>query len=505
MTSGERTPRTVTEVLLATARAHPDRDAYVDGGRRCTYAELDRRSGGFAAALAAHGVRPGDVVAITVPSSIEFAVAYLGATRARAVTSAVNQRLGDAERASILARTNPVVTVAPAAAAVPPEAGTVVRIGSEFDTWCEHDPDPALDAAACSAPREEIVAVVWTSGTTGAPKGATYDHAALAANSAGMGDLCRPADRRLVSLPFAHMGYMTRVWDDLANGVTMVLGTEPWSPAEHLRLIEAERITMATGVPTQWTLVLAHPDLATTDLGSLRLAGIGAAAIPPELVHAMREHLGCPVMTRYTSTEAGLISGTRLGDAPDVVAHTVGVASPIVDIRIVAVDDEHDVTAAGEVGEIRVRSAAMFRGYWRDPQRTAEALDADGFLRTGDLGHFGPDGNLRIVGRLKEMYIRGGYNVYPVEIEQALRDHPLVRDAAVVGAPAPVLGEIGVGFVVPADPANLPTLDALREWCRDRLADYKSPDRLVIVPELPVNATHKIDKTRLTTIAKEHV
>ncbi len=495
-------PATVADLLAAAVRAHPDRDAYVHEGRRVTYAELDRASAGFAATLLALGVVPGDVVCLLIPSSIEFAACYLGAIRAGAITSAVNQRLAGPERASIVRRTEPRVTVALDDQQVPDDAGRIVRaseLGLAFASPARRTPAPA-------DPTDQV-AIVWTSGTTGEPKGAIYDHDALRTIHEGMGDLTRPGDRRLVSLPFAHMGYMTRIWDELAARTTLVLVGEPWTAARQIELIAAERITMVTGVPTQWELVLAHPSLTTADCSSLRLAGVGGSAVAPDLVRRMREQLGCAVITRYTSTEAGLISGTRISDDDETIANTVGVASPVVDLRIVDPGTEQPV-ADGEVGEIRSRSRAMFRGYWRDPERSAAALDADGYLRTGDLGAIGDDGNLRIVGRLKEMYIRGGYNVYPAEVEAVLTSHAAVEQAAVVGSPAPVLGEIGVAFVVPVTPSEPPALETLRAWCREHLADYKAPDRLVVVDALPVPAGHKTDKRalaeRAATLTEEH-
>ncbi len=491
---------------------HPEREAVVHAGARITYGELAQRSGALAAAMRSDlGVRPGDVVVSTLPSSIDFVVTYLAAIRCRAITSAINTRLGASERKSIIDRTEPRLTIVPTGSeALPPGAGRVLH-AAEIPLLVSGAPRPvpaapAHDPPAHDPPAHDPVAIVWTSGTTGAPKGAVYDHAALRAIHAGMGDLTHPGDRRLVSLPFAHVGFMTRIYDEIVSGTTLVIVGEPWSAAEQLRLIESERITMATGVPTQWTLVLAQPDLATTDVSTLRLAGIGGAAVDPALVRAVREALRCPVMHRYTSTEAGLATGTRLGDPDEVVAQTVGVASPVVTLRLVDPASGADVTGSpGTVGEIRLRSPAMFCGYWRDPELSAAALDDDGFLRTGDLGTMRSGGNLRIVGRLKEMYIRGGYNVYPSEVEGVLADHPAVTQAAVVAAAAAVLGEIGVAFVVLAPGAPAPSLAELRDWCADRLADYKSPDRLVIVDSLPVNAGHKIDKQALASAAKEQV
>jgi acyl-CoA synthetase (AMP-forming)/AMP-acid ligase II len=255
---------------------------------------------------------------------------------------------------------------------------------------------------------------------------------------------------------------------------------------------------MATGVPTQWQLVLEHPDVARTDFSTLRVAGIGAAAIPPDLVRRMREVLGCPVITRYTCTEAGVTTSTLVTDSPDVIATTVGRPTPDVELRIVDPATGSD-QPVGAVGEILSRSPAMMVGYWRDPELTATVVDPNGWLHTGDLGVIGDDGNLRIVGRLKEMYIRGGYNVYPAEVEAALSDHPAIARVGVVGAPDPVLGEVGVAFVVPAPDADRGTLDreAVRGWCRERVADYKAPDRVVVVDELPMTPMLKIDKRAL--------
>lgn len=479
--------RTTADLLREAALAHPEREAYVHGDRRVTYAELDRMADGIATTLLDRGVRRGDVVCLLLPSSIDFAACYLGALRVGAITSAINLRLGGSERASILERTDPVVVI----------DGSGELLPAAFDA---PPPDPArLPHLEPTDP----TCVVWTSGTTGVPKGAVYDHARQEAISRNMGELTRPDDRRLVVLPFPHVGYMTRMWDELANATTIVLVGEPWSATETLRLIRDERITMATGVPTQWQLVLAHPDVTHTDFSRIRVAGIGAASIAPELIHRMCNMLGCPVITRYTSTEAGICTSTRVGDPDEVVATTVGRPASEVELRII--DRDGHVLPTGEVGEIICRSPAMMREYWRDPQLTATVIDVDGFLHTGDLGVLGDDGNLRVVGRLKEMYIRGGYNVYPAEVEAVLAEHPAIDRAAVVGAPDAVLGEIGVAFLVPArsaDPGAL-GLDALRAWCRERLTDYKAPDRVVVLDELPVTAMHKIDKQALAAQARE--
>ena len=490
--------RLVGDLLRDIAQTEPEREAYVHGEKRATYAWLDRAADGFAATLLDRGVRRGDVVCLMLSSSMKFAVCYLGALRAGAVTSAINLRLGATEVASIIARTQPTLTVLGDDAVLPdgPDAGDVLGVTDLRDAFAAESA-VTLPALSPTAP----TCIVWTSGTTGAPKGAVYGHETQAAISRNIGQLTETGDRRLVVLPFAHVGYMTRMWDELAHRTTIVLAGEPWSATETLRLIRDEHITMATGVPTQWNLVLDHPDVARTDFSELRVAGVGAAAIPPELIRRMRAVLGCPVITRYTSTEAGVCTSTLIGDSDDVVANTVGRPAPDVELRIID-PATGAARAPDETGEVTCRSPAMMSGYWRDPELTATVIDSNGFLHTGDLGVIGDDGNLRIVGRLNEMYIRGGYNVYPTEVETVLSDHPAVERAAVVGTPDPVLGEIGVAFLVVSD-ASAVELEALRTWCRERLADYKAPDRIVIVDDLPVTAMLKVDKRALAARALE--
>ncbi|HYA69070.1 MAG TPA: AMP-binding protein, partial [Acidimicrobiales bacterium] len=242
-------------------------------------------------------------------------------------------------------------------------------------------------------------------------------------------------------------------------------------------------------------------------LSALRIAGTGAARVPPELVRDMRVRLGCPVVVRYTSTEASLGTGTVASDPDDVVATTVGRPVPGVELAIVGTDGRP--VAPGEIGRVRLRSGAVMRGYVGDCAggveidvvSTAAVLDADGWVTTGDLGTIGEDGNLRLVGRVSEMYIRGGYNVYPAEVEAALGAHPALRAAAVVGVPDPVLGEIGVAYVVAAGSGVPPTVELLREWCVARLADYKAPDRMAVVDELPLTPMGKVDKRALAVRA----
>lgn len=484
-------------LLREAAAAHPDRDAYVEDGARLSFAGWDRAADGVASGLAERGVGRGSVVALLVPSSIDYAVCYQAAMRLGAITSGINPRLGPNEIASIVERTRPAVLVVDGAAPAPaPDvlAATVVVRRDEVAVWRELDPLrrlPSLDPT-------DAVAIVWTSGTTGTPKGAVFDHRRLRAMATAAGALSAPGDRRLSPLPFAHVGYMTRPWDEIERGITTIITPTPWRAGDAIRLMHDERVTVAQGVPAQWSLMLAHPDLDTAELSSLRLAATGAAPAAPELIRELRERLGCPVVVRYASTEASVITGSRPGDPDHVVARTVGRAGAGVEVAVTAEDGRP--LPVGQVGTVRVRSAAVMREYWRDEEATKAVLAPDGWLATGDLGRLDADGNLTLAGRRSELYIRGGYNVYPSEVEAALSGHPRVREVAVVGIDDPVLGEIGVAVVVPAMPGKAPVLDDLRAWCRERLADYKAPDRLVVVDELPLTPMSKIDKGALRAL-----
>ncbi len=504
---------TVTDVLRAASTANPDVEAYVEPAthdsprRSMTFGQWDRAADGVAGLLAGHGVVRGSVVCLLLPSSIDYMIGYAAAVRLGAVTSGINLRLAAPEVHSILQRTRPVVTVVEdGAVADRGPAGVVVERSALVEAV--HGPAPATwpDLA-----RTDPVAVVWTSGTTGLPKGAVFDHANLAAVARGTDVLSEPGDRRLSPLPFAHVGSMTRLWDEIANGITTVITPTPWRAADTVSIMAEERITVAQGVPTQWALVLAQPDLDRADLSSLRIAGTGASRVPSELVAAMRRRLGVPVVVRYTSTEASLGTGTVPGDPDEVVATTVG--RPVPGVLLAITDDTGRMRRVGDVGRVRLRSEAVMRGYWGGPTigpgadgvvydrpSTDAVLADDGWLTTGDYGYTDPAGCLHLVGRANELYIRGGYNVYPAEVEAVLGGHPAVAQVAVVGAPDPVLGEIGVAFVVPAsgaaaDEAEL--LAAFQGLARSSLADYKAPDRVVLVDGLPLTSMMKVDKRSL--------
>ena len=313
--------------------------------------------------------------------------------------------------------------------------------------------------------------------------------------SVGAGPLRAAFDRRISPTPFSHVGYMTHVAEEIGYVITTVIPAAPWKAEAVLALMADEGVTVGQGVPSQWRLLLDRPEFDHTDLSRIRICGTGAAPVPPSLVREMQERIGCPVVIGYTSTEAALTTGSLPGDSPEVIARTVGRARSNVELRVV--DDAGSEVPAGEVGNVECRSAAAMRGYWRDADRTAEVLRPDGWLRTGDGGWLDEDGYLTLVGRRTEMYMRGAYNVYPVEVERVVSEHPAVSQVAIVAKPDPVLGEIGVAFVVPAAETDPPSLDDLRAWTRQAIADYKAPDVMELVSELPLTAMGKVDKRAL--------
>jgi acyl-CoA synthetase (AMP-forming)/AMP-acid ligase II len=467
----------------------PGAEAVVDGGRRLTFAGWWQQSAITAGGLAAVGVGTHDVVCLLLPSSADFAVCYLAAMRLGAIVTAVNPRLGGTEIAHILNKVEPRLVVTAEPARIPVGLGAAVRTPSELTRVGE----PADGFAVTAADSPAVI--VWTTGTTGMPKGAWFDHESLQIMARNMGPLSAPGDRKLMPVPFAHAAFMTRVYDQLMYRAALIITPREWTARSMLDLMVRERVTVGQGVPTQWEKLIALDGLDTADLSRLRLVSTGAGRVPPSLVLAMRERLGCPVVVRYASTELPLTCGTGLHDPAEIVSSTVG--RPLGDVELEIRTDAGEALPAGSSGRVFLRSRGSMRGYWRDPGRTAETMAPDGWIATSDVGSVDSAGNLTIIGRMDDAYIRGGYNVHPSEVERVLLAHPRIQRAAVVGSPAPVIGELGVAFVVAADGVPAPAADEVRAWCRDRIADYKAPDVVVSVEDLPVNATYKIDRTEL--------
>ncbi len=508
---------TLGGLLRTAAREAPDAPAFRYREERLTFGDWDALADRMAAAFAARGVGPGDVVALLLPSTPFYLAAYLGAARLGAVTTGINVRYRRSEIGHILRRAGARLVLAVArwhdvdftalldglrgeVAPFPDvvrvdgdglRAGTAAAVAAVAG-GARPAPDVAVDP-------EAPVAIVFTSGTTGAPKGAWYAHRSLMAVAAiearrHPGGMPARQAHLAAGLSFAHVGTMIRVALQLAN-LTETIVHDTFEPAAVLAEIERARLLHLGAIPTQMIMLLDHPDRPARDLSSLRSVLLGGAPVSPALVRRVRETLGATVSVRYSSTEVGIATASLPDDPPELLATTVGRATPGVELRVIDADGRP--LPPHTVGEVVVRSPATMRGYWNDPAATAATLDADGWVHTGDLGALDADGRLRLFGRRSEMFIRGGYNVYPAEVEDVLARHPKVARAAVVGAPDAVFGEVGWAFVVPRHANDAPTLAELRAFVGAELASFKRPDGLTVVDDLPVTAMYKVDKQAL--------
>jgi acyl-CoA synthetase (AMP-forming)/AMP-acid ligase II len=500
------------DVVREAAVRYADTPVYVcPDGAVLSYADLDAVSEEVAVALRARGVGEGDVVALLLPSGPHFAVAYAAAAKIGAITAGVNDRLTPTERRRCLSVAHPRLVVASKALAGATEPALADGVGDVVEV----DADDRAPGAVLgelrmrpAAPRgiattipsdvDRPVAVVFTSGTTGEPRGAVFADRQLEAISDIDGARKWGAGGRgLSSTSFAHLGYMTKLPQALRGGGTTFL-MDKWSAGEALDMVQRHRVTTLGGIPTQLALMLRHERFASTDTSSVRAIAIGGGPASASLVREARKAFGVPVVVRYTCTEAGVGVGTAADDPPEDAELTVGRARPGVELTI---RDEGDETVSGgEIGQVCLRSPAAMVGYWRDPLATAEAFTADGAVRTGDLGYVDDRGRLHLEGRIKEMYVRGGYNVYPLEVENVLAEHPDVAHVAVVARADTVMGEVGVAVVVPRRGSTAPTLESLRTHARERLAAYKLPEAILITDELPRTAMEKVDRRALATL-----
>ncbi|HVL32345.1 MAG TPA: class I adenylate-forming enzyme family protein [Actinomycetota bacterium] len=466
----------IAQLLRRTATREPDTVAFVDGDRRLTYAEWDWLSDRAAFSLWAEGARPGDVIALVLQPSIAYPIAYLGAAKIGCVTAGINPRLAPPEIEHVLDDC---------------DARMLVTDDERFaDDPMSFTPErvlrPGSSPPEVERTEDDPVAIVYTSGTTGLPKGAVFASGALGAVrriDAAVDTQARPVG--IQAIPMAHVGFMTKIGSFIDRAATSVL-LPRWSAREALEVVARERVTVLGGIPTQLTLMMHDAAFASTDRSSLRSIVLGGAPATSGLVREIREAFGAPVTVRYSCTELALCTATRSGDPEDVAAQTVGKPLPEVDLVIRHAGNDG-------VGEICARSPAMMTRY----ARGTPPFDEHGFFCTGDLGWVDHSGNLRITGRAKEMYIRGGYNVYPVEVEAALVSHPDITAAAVIGVPDEVLGEKGIAFVTARAGAQALDPDALKVFLRARLADYKVPDVIRFRTALPLTSMFKIDKRAL--------
>ena len=484
-------------------RRFGDRAAFVaDAGWPLSYADLDRLSDEAAAGLLARGVAVGDVVALALPSTPEYAVAYAALAKIGAITTGINPRSTAPERAAVLAVADPALVLATSDLA--PTDLTRVELVDLTDR--ADDVLTTLRRRGRGAPvpvlpddPDRLVTIVFTSGTTGTPKGAVFGERELAAvTAADVGDQWDGGGPMLSGTQFAHVGFMTKLPWYLRLGTTTHL-LDRWRAADVLRLIADEHMASIGGVAPQLALLLRLADFDEHDLSAVKTIVMGGALSPPALVRAARERIGAAYSIRYSSTESGGVGTATAFDADDDEAFfTVGRPRSGVELEIRSEDDQP--LAPGEIGEIVLRSPTQLRYYWQDPDATAATI-RDGWVHSGDLGFIDPEGCLRLAGRAKEMFIRGGYNVYPLEVEAVLASHPDVAEIVIAPRPDPVMGEIGVAVVVPRHADRPPSLDELRAYGRKRLSSHKLPEALRVVDALPLTAMQKVD--RKTLVAHE--
>jgi len=508
---------TIPAVVERAAALFGRREGLVDGDRRLSFADVAVAADEAARAYVSHGIEPGDRVAIWAPNSAEWAIAALGAFRAGAVVVTVNTRFKGDEAAHVIrtAGARLLVTVtdflgtdylAMLAAVGTPDGleQAVVLSGPVPDgarSWTDFlasgaTVDPAVTAArAADVAPDDVSTIIFTSGTTGAPKGAMLRHGASVraydawATVVGLAE----GDRYLIVNPFFHcFGLKAGILACLIKGATIVPHPVFDVPSVMQR-VDEERITMLPGAPAIYQTILDHPDLHRYDLSSLRLAVTGAATVPVEMIRRMASELTFrTIVTGYGLTEStGIATMCRHTDDPETIANTAG--RPIPDIEVRVVDDEGAPLAPGQPGEVVVRGYTVMAGYFGDEGATAATIDDDGWLHTGDIGVFDEAGNLKITDRTKDMFIVGGFNAYPAEIENTLMTHPTVGQVAVIGVPDQRMGEVAKAFVVPRADAQVDPA-ALIAWSRERMANYKVPRSVEVVDALPLNASGKVLK-----------
>jgi acyl-CoA synthetase (AMP-forming)/AMP-acid ligase II len=506
----------IPATLRAIAARHAAREAIVDGKVRLTYAELDCGVIDACRGLIAMGVQPGDRVAIWAQNCWQWCVASLGISAAGAVIVPINTRFRGQEAARLVRDSGAVTlftTVGFLGADYPdmlrqaaPSCGdlpTVVMTGDAAGkdlTWesflgggetvAETEALERIDAVKT----EDICDIMYTSGTTGISKGVVQTHGK---NLLAMGSFAQalglsPEDRNLVLAPlFAQFGLRGGLYMDVMTGATTILDSV-FDPKRIFDVIERERITTLPGPPTIMSALLS-PNAAGRDLSSLRIAIMGSTVIPEDIVLGLLDNnVFDHVVTAYGLTEAcGPVSVSALQDVPAQIASFAGRVLKHLEIRVTAPDG--NPVAPGERGELLVRGATVMNGYLNDPELTAATIDEDGWLHTGDIGLVNSQGYVQITGRLKDMFIVGGFNVYPAEVETAIREHESVRDVALIGIPDERLGEVGAAFIV-CEPGHELDPQALTGWCRGVLANYKVPRVFVQLDELPLNSSLKVDK-----------
>ncbi len=511
---------TIGALVTDAAARFGSAEALVDGELRMSFSELRDRVGQMAAALGTWGLASGDRVGVWGPNWWEWAVAALGVHAAGGVVVPVNTRFKGEETAFVLDRsrarllfcstdflgTDHLDLLRSADGGVPACVEQIVALrgpappgAAGFSHFVAQAPAGGYaEAQSAVISDRDPCHVMFTSGTTGQPKGVVLNHGAVCRAYRSWAEVIglRHGDRYLIVNPFFHsFGLNAGVLACLMTGATMI--PHPvFDVGSVMARIPAERVSVLPGPPAIYQTILNHPGLDTFDMSTLRLAVTGAAPVPVPMIEAMRDRLGFEVVvTGYGLTEAsGIATMCRHDDPPETISATSGRAIDDVEVRVVGPDG--DELPRGEPGEIVVRGYNVMDGYLDDPEATAATVDADGWLHTGDIATMDAAGYVAITDRLKDMFICGGFNAYPAEIEAMMLAHPAVGRVAVVGRPHDRLGEVGHAFVVPAPDASATEVSGseLLAWCRERMANYKAPRGVTFTDDLPLTASGKVRK-----------
>jgi fatty-acyl-CoA synthase len=518
------TTQTLYEAFQAAARVKPGLAVLSCGGTRTTNRELLAGVEAAAGALAALGVKPADRVAVLLPPGADFVLLFFAVARIGAVFVPINPDILDGALADILADAEPTLVVAARPVAASPSVmvtgGSLVgalRAGTSAPAVLPPRPSPG-----------DLFALMYTSGTTGKPKATMHTHASLIApvlaslkvrelwlkpsSLRAVADMAVALTRyrarllRVVGKPQAIMSTMG--WHSITGLHVMLQGLlmgdrlvamPRFHPAQALRLVAEERVTVLVAVPTAYMAMLAQPGFERYDTSSLIVCAAGGSACPPPLAHRIQAGFGCALYNGFGMTEAaGGISVSGLADSVDEQAETVGRPMPGIDVKIV--DGERRALPPGAVGELAVRGEGVMVGYYKAPELTAMVKDGEGWLYTGDMARIDEKGFLRIVGRSKDMIVRGGQNIYPTEVENFMARHPLVEEVAVTGVPAPVGGESVWAFVRLKAGAAATATDLLG-FCRGKLETYKIPSQVRFLSELPRSELGKVQKYVLREMA----
>jgi fatty-acyl-CoA synthase len=510
---------TLADSLALRVNEDPQRPFVAFEDRRLTYAQLDAQADALAAALHELGIEAGDRIALTLPNWPEFVVSAFAAAKLGAVIVPLNPRFTSPELQYMLRHSESVAVVTAENwegtdylarfeqfLGVLPDLQYVLSVGEE-DLWYDDRIHQFEDLVSSGEGRpypkwqgsaDEPFAILYTSGTMGKPKGVQLTHENLMANAALSADaLGLRADDVVfgVNTLFNAFGIGTGVLGTMVAGASLVLH-EGYDADEVLRIVQRERVTVFHGVPTNFILALNAGGGKAS--GQLRTGVVAGAPVSDELVQRIQRELVPGIRVGYGMTETGnLVSVNTPEDPPGKQVATVGRPLPEVEVRVIDVDGS--VLPVESVGEVAVRGPGVMRGYYRQPGETAQVFTADGFFLTGDLGMVDEEGFLHLIGRRKEMIIRGGFNVYPREVEDRLHAHPAVLDVAVVGLPDEILGEVACACIVPVEGAIV-TGEEIRDFCREVLADYKVPDLVRFLDSFPLTGSGKVRRVELARI-----